>query len=123
MQATKERTELIQATSEAFREVMPGVSKAALWGNPEEQHGSITRFKAGFTTPLHTHTHDVRMVIISGTMVHGDADGQKTPLGPGAYCYVPGGTRHTSACTIEAECVFYEEQPGKFDLKTFPDHN
>jgi quercetin dioxygenase-like cupin family protein len=106
---------LIKAEQMRFVEAMPGVSKVNLWGDPEGSHGSLTRFKAGFTTPLHSHTHEVRMVVISGTLVHTDA-GQVTNLGPGSYCFIPGGKKHVTACTPDSDCLFYEEQPGQFDL-------
>ena len=109
-------TELIQAATAKFREVMPGVFKVHLWGEPTGNHGSFTKFKAGFKTPMHTHTYDVRMVVISGTLLHGNALGQETRLGAGAFCYIPGGEKHTSACAPDADCLFYEEQPGHFDL-------
>src|SRR4051812_9807353 len=35
-----------------------GVSKADLWGNAEKgEHGTLTKFAAGTTTPQHTHTY------------------------------------------------------------------
>lgn len=109
-------TEIVQGTALKLKEVMPGVSKQELWGDPDGEHGAMTRFTAGFVTPMHTHAYDVRLVVVSGTLIHGDAGGVKTRLGPGSYCYIPAGQKHTAECEKNSDCLFYEEQPGKFDL-------
>jgi len=109
-------TEIIQANTAKFTEVMQGVSKASLWGKANSDHGSFTRLKAGLKTPMHTHTYDVRIVVISGTLIHGDSEGNETRLGPGSFCNTPAGEKHTTGCTADSPCLFYEEQPGEFDL-------
>ena len=113
---TTKGTEIIQGSALKFTDVMPGVSKQDLWGDARGQHGGITRLKAGFAAPMHTHSYDVRMVVISGTLIHGDAAGEMTRLGPGSYCYIPAGLKHTTGCDKGSDCQFYEEQPGNFDL-------
>ena len=110
-------TEVINANEAKFTQVMEGVSKSSLWGDAEGKHGSFTRLKAGLTTPLHTHTYDIRMIVVSGTLIHTEPDGIVTRLGPGSYCFTPGGSVHSTGCTADADCLFYEEQDGKFDLK------
>ena len=113
---TAQGIEIIQGKALKFKEVMTGVSKQDLWGDPAGQHGAITRLKAGLTTPMHTHSSDVRMVVISGTLIHGEANGEQTRLGPGSYCCIPAGLRHTTGCDKLSDCLFYEEQPGRFDM-------
>lgn len=110
-------TELIQGDAMKFVDIMPGASKAEAWGDPYGDHGNFARLKAGFKSPMHTHTYDVKMVIVTGTLLHGDATGVITRLGPGSYCYIPEGQKHTTACAEGSDCLFYEEQPGKFDIK------
>jgi quercetin dioxygenase-like cupin family protein len=96
----------------------PGVKIADLWGNHAKgAYGSIIKFPAGFTAPLHTHTHDMRLVIVSGTFIHGPEGKPEVRLGPGSYLMQPGGYRHTTACDKASECVFFTESNGKFDLK------
>jgi len=101
-----------------YKEVVPGVSKVDLWGNSEKgAHGSLTKFVAGTTHALHTHTQDVKIVVFSGTFVYTAENGPETKLGPGSYVLIPGGKKHSSGCTADAECQFFEEQAGKFDMK------
>lgn len=103
--------------SAPFKAVMPGLEKAGLWGSPSGEHGSLTRMKAGFKAGKHTHKHEVRMVVVEGTIVHTDAKGGATELTKGAYLMVPGGIAHDTACAAGQDCVFVESQPGAFDLK------
>ena len=50
----------------------PGVMVVDLWGDHTKgAYGSMIKFPAGTTTPVHTHTSDMRVVIVSGTT--GDA--------------------------------------------------
>lgn len=95
-----------------------GVTKADLWGNAAKgAHGSLVKFAAGTNVPLHTHTNDIRAVVISGTYLYGSGGGPAQKLGPGSYLLIPGGVKHTSGCDAGADCLFFEEQSGKFDLK------
>lgn len=96
----------------------PGVKIADLWGDHTTgAHGSIHKFPAGFSAPLHTHTSDMRIVVISGTFIHTPEGKPAVRLGPGSYLMQPGGTyRHMSGCAAGAECVFFGESDGKFDL-------
>jgi len=100
-----------------FNAAIPGVEQAVLWGDPTKgAYGAVTRFKAGQKNPLHTHSHDIKMVVISGTFIHGTESGEKK-LGPGSYLLVPGGMKHTSGANTDADCLFFEESPGKFDMQ------
>lgn len=120
--AAAKKEEIVKPADQAKFEAVPnmtGITKAALWGDEKKEHGGLTKFAAGFTTPMHTHSKDVKLVVISGTIVHGDKDGKITKLGPGSYLFVPANLQHTTACDQGSECLFYEEQPGEFDLKPF----
>src|SRR5512132_3524358 len=45
----------------------PGIRIADLWGDHAKgAYGAFLKFPAGFVAPLHTHTHDIRAVILSG---------------------------------------------------------
>lgn len=103
--------------SAPFKKVMPGIEKAGLWGSPAGEHASLTRMAAGFKAGMHTHKHEVRMVVIEGTVVHTDAKGGVTELTKGAYLMVPGGIKHDTACAAGQDCLFVESLPGAFDLK------
>lgn len=44
---------------------------AALWGDPMSgAYGALLRVPAGFESPVHRHSHDERVVVISGSSVH-----------------------------------------------------
>ena len=97
----------------------PGVKEVRLWGDPTKgAYGALQKFPAGFAAPLHTHTHAMRVVIVSGTFVHGPEGKPEVRLGPGSYLMQPGGNyRHTTSCDKASECVFFLEQKGSFDIK------
>src|SRR5512132_3771488 len=48
----------------------PGVKIADVWGNHAKGgYGSFIKLPAGFAAPLHTHTHAIKLVIVSGTYI------------------------------------------------------
>jgi quercetin dioxygenase-like cupin family protein len=95
----------------------PGVKQVVLWGDPTKgRFGAMEKFPAGFTAPLHSHTANLRMVIISGTVIHGPEGKPEVRLPAGSYLTDPSGYKHTTACDKASECVFFMEGDGKFDL-------
>ena len=97
----------------------PGVKIADLWGDHTKgAFGAFLKLPAGFAVPLHTHTHDIKVVIVSGTYIQVPEGKSEFRIGPGSYFMQPGGDyRHTTACDKASECVFFAESPGAFDLK------
>ncbi|MEO8190459.1 MAG: DUF4437 domain-containing protein [Acidobacteriota bacterium] len=96
----------------------PGVKQVVLWGDPTKgKFGAIQKFPAGFSAPLHTHSAPLRMVIISGTVIHGPEGKPEVRLPANSYLYDPPGYRHTTKCDAASECVFFLEGDGKFDIK------
>ena len=97
----------------------PGVKVADLWGNHAKgAFGAYIKLPAGFTTPLHTHTHDMKVIFVSGTYIQAPEGKPEVRLGPGSYMMQPGGDyRHTTSCDKSADCVFFVESAGAFDLK------
>lgn len=97
----------------------PGVKIADLWGNHATgAYGAFLRLPAGFAVPLHTHTHDMKVVIVSGTYIQSPEGKPEFRLGPGSYFMQPGGSyRHTTSCDKASDCVFFAESNGPFDLK------
>jgi anti-sigma factor ChrR (cupin superfamily) len=97
----------------------PGVKVADLWGNHAKgAFGAYLKLPAGFATPLHTHTHAMKVIFISGTYIQAPEAKPEVRLGPGAYMMQPGGNyRHTTSCDKSADCVFFVESAGAFDLK------
>lgn len=97
----------------------PGVKVADLWGDHQKgAFGAIFKLPAGFVVPLHTHTHDMKVVIVSGTYIQAPDGKPEFRLGPGSYLMQPGGNyRHITSCDKASECVFFVESDGAFDLK------
>jgi hypothetical protein len=97
----------------------PGVKVADLWGDHAKgAFGAFFKLPAGFAVPLHTHTHAMKVVFLSGTYIQAPEGKAEVRLGPGSYMMQPGGNyRHTTSCDTASECLFFVESNGKFDLK------
>ena len=97
----------------------PGVKVADLWGDHTKgSFGAYLKLPAGFAVPLHTHTHDMKVIFVSGTYIQAPEGKPEFRLGPGSYMMQPGGNyRHTTSCDKASECVFFVESNGPFDLK------
>src|SRR5205809_7806688 len=90
------KNDLIFASAEKakFKEVSPGISKAAVWGDEEKgAYGTFTQFKPGLDNGMHTHTNDIWVVGIKGAYVYrNEAVGSQ--LRAGNSIGIPGGKRH-----------------------------
>jgi anti-sigma factor ChrR (cupin superfamily) len=97
----------------------PGVKIADVWGDHTKgAFGAFFKFPAGFAAPLHTHTSDYKIVVLSGTFVQAPEGKPEFRLGPGSYLMQPGGNyKHTTACDKASDCEFFVQSAGKFDLK------
>ena len=97
----------------------PGVKVVDLWGDHQKgPFGALLKLPAGFKAALHTHTHAMKVVFLSGTYIQAPEGKSEVRLGPGSYMLQPGGNyRHTTRCDTEAACVFFVESDGAFDLK------
>lgn len=100
----------------------PGVKVATLWGDlAKGPFGAFFKLPPGFAAPLHTHTHDIRLVIVSGTYIQAPNGQPEFRLGPGSYLMQPGGNyQHTTSCDQASECLFFAESEGAFDLHPVP---
>ena len=96
----------------------PGVKVAELWGDHAKgAFGAFFKLPAGFAVPLHTHTHDMKVVFLSGTYIQSPEGKPEVRLGPGSYMLQPGGNyRHITSCDKSSDCVFFVESNGMFDL-------
>jgi hypothetical protein len=96
----------------------PGAKIAKLWGDPAKGgFGAFFMLPAGFAVPLHTHTHPMKVVIVSGTYIQAPGGAPEFRLGPSSYLMQPGGDyRHTTSCAMASPCVFFVESEGAFDL-------
>jgi quercetin dioxygenase-like cupin family protein len=95
---------------------MAGVSMAVLWGDPDKAaHGTFTKFAPGYDAGMHTHTSDVRLVVIKGAYLYKDEAGEMR-VGPGDFIRIPGGHKHWSGGDKTEGALFYQEGSGKFDV-------
>ena len=84
-------------------------------------HGTFIKMPAGFVSPIHTHTGDYWGVVISGVGANGVPGSTDVPLPVGSYWFQKGGERHITKCLSPNECIFFINQPSKFDY--LPDAN
>lgn len=98
---------------------IPGLKIADVWGDHTKgAFGAFVKAPAGWTTPLHTHTNSLKLVMISGTFLQTPEGKPEMRLGPGSYEMQPGGSyKHISGCDKASECLFFTQSTGKFDLK------
>ena len=115
-QPKKKELVFVSADRADFKEMIPGVSKAVLWGNSDiGPYGAFTTFVPGFDAGTHTHTNDVWLVVLQGAYLYKDAAGEKR-VGPGEFLRIPGGMKHWSGGDSSEGALFYEESSDKFDL-------
>jgi anti-sigma factor ChrR (cupin superfamily) len=101
----------------------PGVKIADVRGDHATgAYSAFLKLPAGFAVPLHTHTHEMRVVFLSGTYLQAPEGKPEVRLGPGSFMVQPGGNyRHTTGCDRASECLFLVESDGPFDLQLVPE--
>jgi quercetin dioxygenase-like cupin family protein len=99
-----------------FNPQRPGVKVAAVSGDlTKGAWKGLLKYPAGNKAPLHTHSADSVIVVISGTFRFGDTSENEKPYGPGSYIFVPAGMPHTNS--TPEETMIFIEQPAKYDTK------
>jgi len=94
-----------------------GMQFAVLSGDPKSgEYTEIRKVAAGTNNPLHSHSSEIKNVIISGVWYTGTDAASAKDFGPGSVVVMPGGWVHVSGCRRGRECVFYQEGKGKFDF-------
>jgi quercetin dioxygenase-like cupin family protein len=95
-----------------------GLRTVDLWGQAAKgAHGSLTRFPAGLAEPIHTHSRDLRVVVVAGTMAFSIEGTETKDLGPGSFVTIPAGLRHGAICRPPNSCEVFLEQAGAMDVK------
>jgi quercetin dioxygenase-like cupin family protein len=95
-----------------------GMQFAVLSGDPKK--GAYTQMRkvpAGTDNPLHTHSSELKNVIISGVWYTGADAASAKDFGPGSIVMMPANWVHVSGCRAGSDCVFYQEGKDKFDFK------
>ena len=114
---SKKEVSLVDSKKAEFKQVVPGVKKVILWGDHDAgPYGAFTKFEPGLTNPMHTHTSELRIVVLRGAYIYKPKDGKERRVGAGSYISVPAGDVHVSGGDKKEGALFYEESPGKFDL-------
>jgi quercetin dioxygenase-like cupin family protein len=110
---------LMTSASELTWKDVPGfpIKTAVTWGDPAAgAHGAFHKFPAGFEAPLHHHTSDHNVVVVSGTMTLTPEGGAAKTLPPGSFFSFTGMKKHGTKCEPGADCVLYMEAAGKWDV-------
>jgi hypothetical protein len=95
-----------------------GMQFATLSGDPKTgPYTQIRKVPAGTDNPLHSHSSEIKDVIISGTWYTGPNAAAAKDFGPGSVIVMPAGWVHVSGCRSGSECVLYQDGKGKFDFK------
>jgi len=91
---------------------------AVLSGDPKTgPYTQIRKVNAGTDNELHSHSSEIKNVVITGIWYTGPDAGSVKDFGPGSVIVMPSDWVHVSGCRAGADCVLYQEGKGKFDLK------
>lgn len=94
-----------------------GAQQALLWGDPaKEAHRAFFKYPVGLKSPLHTHSHGDRGVILSGTLSLAVEGAPAKKLPPGSYFSLAAGVKHVTVVEGDKPCVFFMEREGPFDV-------
>ena len=95
-----------------------GMQFAVLTGDPKVgPYTQIRKVPAGTDNPIHSHSSEIKNVIISGLWFTGADAVSAKDFGPGSVLVMPADWVHVSGCRAGSDCVFYQEGKGKFDFK------
>lgn len=94
-----------------------GVKTAVLWGDPAKgAHAAMMKLPAGAAAPLHHHTADHGVTVVSGTVVLTPEGESEVRLPAGSAFRFTGKKRHTTSCEAGADCVLAVSANGPWDL-------
>jgi hypothetical protein len=107
----------VDSAKATYKELAPGASAVVLWGDMDKgPYAAFTKFVPGANHALHTHTNDIRIVVLEGAYLYKPEKGEQKRVAEGEYLFIPGGDRHASGGDAEEGVLFYQESSGKFDL-------
>src|SRR6266511_663776 len=100
---------------------LKGTQFAVVSGDPKTgPYTQMRKVPAGTDNPLHSHSSEIKNVIISGILYTGADAASAKDFGPGSVVMMPADWLHVSGCRAGSDCVFYQEGKGKFDFKPAP---
>ncbi len=95
---------------------MKGIWSSTIDGDAGKgPHHSFMKFAAGFSAPVHHHSSDHFVTVVSGTLVL-TVDGAEHRLTPGSYFAFKNKQAHSTACAEGADCVIFTDVRGKWDV-------
>ena len=95
-----------------------GMQFSVLSGDPKTGvYTQMRKVPAGTDNPLHSHSNELKNIIIAGVWYTGADAASAKGFGPGSIVIMPGNWVHVSGCRSGSDCVFYQEGKGKFDFK------
>jgi hypothetical protein len=96
---------------------LKGAQIAVVWGDPKTgAYSAFEKWPAGTDAGVHTHTSDLRAVVVSGTMGLAFGSGPEKDLTAGSWAHTLANEVHHSKCKAGADCIFFVTQTGKADL-------
>jgi hypothetical protein len=121
LQKSENKTPLMVSFTELKWVELPerkGMQFAVLSGDPKTgPYSQIRKVPGGTDNPLHSHSSELKNVIISGVWYTGTDAVSAKDFGPGSVVMMPANWVHVSGCQSGSDCVFYQEGKGKFDFK------
>jgi mannose-6-phosphate isomerase-like protein (cupin superfamily) len=95
---------------------IPGVSAAAVDGDMRKGASHFfLKYPAGLVTPLHHHSPDHYVTVVSGSLVL-VVDGKDHPLPPGSFFALTGKEPHAARCEGTDDCVMLVDARGPWDV-------
>ena len=95
---------------------VPGVSTAAVQGDMAKGPSHFyLKYDAGFVAPLHHHSPDHYVTVVSGTLVL-NVDGKDNVLTPGSYFELTGKAKHAARVEGKEACVMFIDARGPWDV-------
>ena len=97
-------------------EGFPGLKMAVVSGDPAKGPAHfMMKFPGGFAAPLHHHSSDHNVSVVSGTLVL-TVDGKEQKLPAGSWFAFKGKKPHMTKCEAGADCVLSLDARGKWDV-------
>ncbi len=95
---------------------MSGVQLAPLDGDPSTGPSHFfLKFVGGFSAPIHHHTANHSVTVLSGTLVL-TVDGKEHKLPAGSFVSFSNKTKHLTRCEAGPDCVLAMDVRGKWDI-------
>lgn len=95
---------------------MAGISAATVDGDMKEGSSHFfLKYPAGLVTPVHHHSPDHYVTVMSGNLVL-VVDGKDHPVPPGSFFALTGKEPHAARCEGKEDCVMLVDARGPWDV-------